>query len=47
MAGNDNRNFIVSNRTTNSLGAAVGEGNNSLSTQAAKRAMDANNPNKE
>ena len=37
----------VTRSTTNSLGAAVGEGNNSLSTQAAKRAMDANNPNKE
>ena len=37
----------VTRSTTNSLGAAVGEGNNSLSTQAAKRAMDVNNPNKE
>ena len=37
----------VTRSTTNSLGAAVGEGNNSLSTQAAKRAMNANNPNKE
>ena len=33
--------------TTNSLGGAVGSGDNSLSTQAARRAMDVNNPNKE
>lgn len=31
----------------NGLGAAVGSGGNSLATQAAKRAMDVNNPNKE
>lgn len=34
--------------TTNSLGDVVGEsGSNSMATQAAKRAMDVNNPNKE
>lgn len=32
---------------TNSLGAQVGRGGNSLATQAARRAMDVNNPNKE
>ena len=33
--------------TTNSLGDVVGEsGSNSMATQAAKRAMDVNNPNK-
>ena len=32
---------------TNSLGAQVGSGGNSLATQAARRAMDVNNPNKE
>lgn len=32
--------------TTNGLGAAVGGANNSLATQAATRAMNANNPNK-
>ena len=37
----------VTRSATNSLGAAVGEGNNSLSTQAAKRAMNVNDPNKE
>ena len=31
---------------TNSLGGAVGGSDNSLSTQAARRAMDVNNPNK-
>ena len=31
---------------TNSLGAQVGSGGNSLATQAARRAMDVNNPNK-
>ena len=31
---------------TNSLGAQVGRGGNSLATQAARRAMDVNNPNK-
>ena len=31
---------------TNSLGGAVGGSDNSLSTQAARRAMDMNNPNK-
>ena len=31
---------------TNGLGAQVGSGGNSLATQAAKRAMDVNNPNK-
>ena len=36
----------VTRSATNSLGAAVGEGNNSLSTQAAKRAMNVNDPNK-
>ena len=33
--------------TLNSLGGTVGGSDNSLSTQAAKRAMDVNNPNKE
>ena len=34
--------------TTNSLGDVVGQsGSNSMATQAAQRAMDANNPNKE
>ena len=34
--------------TTNSLGDVVGEsGSNSMATQAAKRAMNVNNPNKE
>ena len=32
---------------TNGLGAQVGSGGNSLATQAARRAMDVNNPNKE
>ena len=32
---------------TNGLGAQVGRGGNSLATQAARRAMDVNNPNKE
>ena len=32
--------------STNSLGGAVGGSDNSLSTQAARRAMDVNNPNK-
>ena len=32
--------------STNSLGGAVGGSDNSLSTQAARRAMDMNNPNK-
>ena len=32
--------------TTNGLGAAVGEANNSLATQAARRAMNVNNPNR-
>ena len=31
---------------TNGLGAQVGSGGNSLATQAARRAMDVNNPNK-
>ena len=31
---------------TNGLGAQVGRGGNSLATQAARRAMDVNNPNK-
>ena len=31
---------------TNGLGAVVGGGGNSLATQAAKRAMNVNNPNK-
>ena len=34
--------------TTNSLGDVVGQsGSNSMATQAAQRAMDVNNPNKE
>ncbi len=32
--------------TTNSLGAAVGEADSSLATQAARRAMNVNNPNR-
>lgn len=33
--------------TLNSLGGVVGDRSGSLSSQAAKRAMDVNNPNKE
>ena len=32
--------------TTNGLGAAVGEADSSLATQAARRAMNVNNPNR-
>ena len=46
-AGGGSGSSNVAKSTTNSLGAAVGEENNSLSTQAAKRAMNVNNPNKE
>ena len=34
-------------RLLNSLGGVVGDNSTSLSSQAAKRAMDVNNPNKE
>ncbi len=45
-AGGGSGGETAAKTSTNGLGAAVGEANNSLSTQAARRAMNVNNPNR-
>ena len=45
-AGGGSGGETAAKTSTNGLGAAVGGANNSLSTQAARRAMNVNNPNR-